>query len=881
MKTHPPSSLRRGDNTGLEKRGGSPSVRSILLVVALAVLGVALVVRMDLTGWEQDGWETYARLVAEELEVEPSFDEVLPQAEQGDEVQFRFEARLLPQAMQGDVNAQFRLGICYLRFEDVERASFWLRKAAEQGCFGAQLCLGILDVSYDDWEGRVQAARWFPTAMQNDDPEAMRYLGIMYALGSGVPQDMAQAVGWIRKAAERHDAAAACLLGYLYETGEGVPLDKARAAGWYHEAAREGYPVVLERLARMFAEGDGIPQDTAEAVNWRRKAAERGDAEAQLRLGMMYARGDGVPWDIKLAATWFGHAMYSKAEAAYQLARLHETGEGIEQNKVMARKYYERATEYRPHVQAQYRLGMLYSRGRRTSEEQTVATSWFRKAAAGGHAGAALEMAGRYARGTGVDKDPVQACVFLLLHMALRDEKTPAEKAKSLMDDLERQLTPEQRAQARQQAAVLMVPALRPQETDRMSLAGLIKELKKLWRYEEKDVPGLFTWEGEEAYEQCARRAEEGEAAAQLELGKVFLTGRGLIAADRRRAMYWFKRAGGQGNAEACFQLAGMYEHGIDDDRPDMPGALAMYRLAAERGHVGAAARLGELCSRGDGTEQDKAAAAVWYRKAAEQGHAASQYALGALCQAGDGVEQDKAEAAVWYRKAAEQGYADAQYALARLYHTGDGVEQDKAEAAVWYRKAAKQGHGEAQFRLAILYDDGDGVPQDKAWAYVWYALAVEHLEDAEVRFRLARLYDTGEGAPRNGMQAAALYRSVAELGHVEAQFRLARMYDAGDGIPQNEPLAAVWYRKAAEQGHAGAALETAMCYAKSRGVTKDALQAYTFLQLHASLRNGETPEAGAESLKAALEGQLTPEQQARARKQAAALATRTQGQQD
>ena len=843
MKTHPPSSLRRGDNTGLEKRGGSPSVRSILLVVALAVLGVALVVRLDLTGWEQDGWETYARLVEEELEVEPSMDDVLPEAEQGDEVQFRFEARLLPQAMQGDVNAQFRLGICYLRFEDVERASFWLRKAAEQGCFGAQLCLGILDVSYDDWEGRVQAARWFPTAMQNDDPEAMRYLGIMYALGSGVPQDMAQAVGWIRKAAERHDAAAACLLGYLYETGEGVPQDKARAAGWYHEAARAGYPVVLERLARMFAEGDGIPRDTAEAVNWRRKAAERGDAEAQLRLGMMYARGDGVPWDIKLAATWFGHAMYSKAEAAYQLARLHETGEGIEQNKVMARKYYERATEYRPHVQAQYRLGMLYSRGRRTSEEQTVATSWFRKAAAGGHAGAALEMAGRYARGTGVDKDPVQACVFLLLHMALRDEKTPAAKAKKLMDDLERQLTPEQRAQARQQAAVLMVPALRPQETDRMSLAGLIKELKKLWRYEEKDVPGLFAWEGEEAYEQCARRAEEGEAVAQLELGKVFLTGRGLIAADRRRAMYWFKKAGGQGNAEACFQLAGMYEHGIDDDRSDMPGALAMYRLAAERGHVGAAARLGELCSRGDGTEQDKAAAAVWYRKAAEQGHAASQYALGALCQAGDGVEQDKAEAAVWYRKAAEQGYVDAQYALARLYHTGDGVEQDKAAAAVWYRKAAKQGHGEAQFRLGMLYDDGDGVEQDKAWAYVWYALAVQHLQDAEIRFRLARLYDTGEGVPQNGMQAAALYRSVAELGHVEAQYRLARMYDVGDGIPQDELQAAVWYRKAAEQGHAGAQYNLGIMLYTGDGIPQDKKEGVQWLRKAAAQGYDEAQE--------------------------------------
>lgn len=798
MKTHPPSSLRRGDNTGLPKRKRVPAVPGILLVVVLAVLGVVLVVRMDLTGRDLDGWETYAHLVATELEVEPSYDDFES-----------FENRLLPQAKQGDANAQFRLGLSYLRFEDVETGSLWLRKAAEQGCFGAQLCLGIMDVRDDDWEGRVQAARWFPAAMQNDDPEAMRYLGIMYALGSGVPQDMAQAVGWIRKAVERHDAVAACLLGYLYETGEGVPQDKARAAAWYHEAAREGYPVVLERLARMFAEGDGIPQDTAEAVNWRRKAAERGDSEAQLRLGMMYARGDGVPRDSELAALWFAHAANGRnAEAAYQLACLYESGEGVPQDRAAARAYYERATMYRPHVLAQYRLGVLCSRDGRSGEEQAAATSWFRQAAEHGHAGAALETAGRYARGTGGEKDPVQACAFLLLHLALRDEKTPAAEAERLMADLERRLTPEQQVRARQQAAALMISALRPQEPDGMSLAGLIKELKALRRYKEKDVSSLLAWEGKDAYKQCVRRAKGGEAEAQLELGKAFLTGRGLISADRRRAMYWFKKAAGQGNVEACVQLAGMYEHGIDDDRPDMPEALALYRLAAEHGHVGAAARLGRLRSRGDGAEQDKAEAAVWFRKAAEQGHAASQYALAALCQAGDGVPQDEPQAVAWYRKAAGQGYADAQYALARLCHTGDGVPQDKAQAAIWYRKAAKQGHAEAQYRLA-------------------------------------------------------------------------RMYDAGDGIPQDESQAVVWYRKAAEHGHAGAARETAMCYAKGRGVATDALQAYTFLLLQAALRTGETPEAGAEKLKAALEEQLTLEQRARARRQAEALASRAQGRRD
>ena len=81
-----------------------------------------------------------------------------------------------------------------------------------------------------------------------------------------------------------------------------------------------------------------------------------------------------------------------------------------------------------------------------------MAARWLQEAAERGHIRAALVMAERHAGGDGVSRDDVEAYRFLRLHMALAGDKALSAEAAALKADLERRLTPEQQAGARQKA---------------------------------------------------------------------------------------------------------------------------------------------------------------------------------------------------------------------------------------------------------------------------------------------------------------------------------------------------------------------------------------------------------------------------------------------
>lgn len=105
-------------------------------------------------------------------------------------------------------------------------------------------------------------------------------------------------------------------------------------------------------------------------------------------------------------------------------------------------------------------------------------------------------------------------------------------------------------------------------------------------------------------------RAEQGDAAAQAELGRRYYVGDG-VPQDDAEAVGWT-------------------------------------RLAAEQGHAPAQYSLGLLYFRGRGVAGDDAAAARWYRAAAEQGYPPAQAALSSLYAYGAGVEEDPILASLW-----------------------------------------------------------------------------------------------------------------------------------------------------------------------------------------------------------------------------------------
>jgi uncharacterized protein len=113
-----------------------------------------------------------------------------------------------------------------------------LKKRAAQGEVEAQFTLGVL---YSKGEGvpqdETEALKWFRLAAAQGHARAQLNLGLLYATGEGVPQDEAEALKWFRLAAAQGEAGAQFNLGVLYYTGEGVPQDDIQAYKWFHLAA--------------------------------------------------------------------------------------------------------------------------------------------------------------------------------------------------------------------------------------------------------------------------------------------------------------------------------------------------------------------------------------------------------------------------------------------------------------------------------------------------------------------------------------------------------------------------------------------------------------------------------------------------------------------
>jgi S1-C subfamily serine protease len=78
------------------------------------------------------------------------------------------------------------------------------------------------------------------------------YLGAMYQVGRGVPQDYKEAAKWYRLAAEQRYAYAPYYLGLLYENGQGVPQDYVQAYLWFNLAGANDYALSAKyRVASM------------------------------------------------------------------------------------------------------------------------------------------------------------------------------------------------------------------------------------------------------------------------------------------------------------------------------------------------------------------------------------------------------------------------------------------------------------------------------------------------------------------------------------------------------------------------------------------------------------------------------------------------------
>src|SRR5437899_1229384 len=75
-----------------------------------------------------------------------------------------------------------------------------------------------------------------------------------------------------------------------------------------------------------------------------------------------------------------------------------------------------------------------------------------------------------------------------------------------------------------------------------------------------------------------------------------------------------------QGDAAAQFQVGQAYDHGTEVKKNESEAVL-WYRRAAEQGYAAAENNLGSLCQFGEGVPQSNVEAVKWYQRAVDQGY--------------------------------------------------------------------------------------------------------------------------------------------------------------------------------------------------------------------------------------------------------------------
>jgi hypothetical protein len=117
------------------------------------------------------------------------------------------------------------------------------------------------------------------------------------------------------------------------------------------------------------------------------------------------------------------------------------------------------------------------------------------------------------------------------------------------------------------------------------------------------------------------RRAERGDAAAQLRLGRIYEYGLG-VRESLAVAAKWYRKAAEQDLPQAEYSLARIYMDGESLAR-DYVQAVKFLRKAAAHDYALAKNRLGVMYERGLGLPKDEVEAYAWYTLAANSGNIA------------------------------------------------------------------------------------------------------------------------------------------------------------------------------------------------------------------------------------------------------------------
>ena len=406
----------------------------------------------------------------------------------------------------------------------------------------------------------------------------------------------------------------------FYEQGRSAEYngEYTAAAEAYGKAVRGGLPEASLALANLYEtdslEGVSEKERNKAIVKLTTDAAEAGHTPAMFHLANIYKDGRYAEKDTAKATGWMTRAAEAgDTEAMTTLAEGYRKlcccgvvctcGPDcpakaalwpVEQDIDQAVYWYKRAAE-KENTYAACILGEIYSDGFETKVNYAEAAKWYALAAENGSSTGENNLANLYLVGQGVPKDYAKAS-----ELYIRAAEGSAGS------------------------------------TARYNLAELKLYATPPFRNHKEAVPVII------------ETAKGGDTYAQVTLGEMYETGRG-VKRDYKEAAKWYKSAADYGRAEAMVALGEMYRtgRGVPVDYVEAKGyferAVEQYNYWGYRG-------LGKLYANGQGVPRDEAKAGEYYLKGAENGDQEAMFLLAeSLERSGD-----TASARQWYKAAVD-----------------------------------------------------------------------------------------------------------------------------------------------------------------------------------------------------------------------------------
>ena len=391
----------------------------------------------------------------------------------------------------------------------------------------------------------------------------------------------------------------------------------------YEPAAEQGYAPAQAQLGYMYYKGMGVKADLEKARKYLQAAAEQGNTAALTNMGVFYYYGYGVKQSYEKALEYYQKAAdKGSKESQYNIGVIYANGQGVEKNYEKALEYYQKAAD-QGYAQALNNIGLMYSKGEGVTKSYEKALEYYQAAADKDYGQAWYNIGVLYEDGHGVEQDFDKAAEHYRKAADLGNSS-----AKIILDSWKKNGTP------------TPIPGKEPTPSP------------------EPQPTTDPNADAQSKLDETLKKAEQGNAAAQFDLGYMYYNGRG-VEVDYAKALKYYLMAADQGNASAMTNLGVMYSKGQGVTQ-SYEKAIGYYEKAADKGSTQALFNIGILYANGQGVTQSYEKALEYYQKAADKGHAGALNNMGMLYSKGQGVEKSEEKAVEYYQKAADKNYSQA-----------------------------------------------------------------------------------------------------------------------------------------------------------------------------------------------------------------------------